>query len=128
MARIGNKDTRPELAIRHLLHALGYRYRLHRHDLPGTPDVCFPGRKKAIFVHGCFWHRHQGCRRTTTPKTRTSFWEEKFRANMARDRRNMDGLAELGWNAMVVWECEIKDLDALAPRLVGFLDGDAKRV
>lgn len=126
MARIRAKNTRPELTVRRLLHSLGYRYRLHRRDLPGTPDICFPGRKKVIFVHGCFWHRHEGCRRTTTPKTRTSFWENKFAANMVRDRRNMNGLGEIGWDAIVVWECETADLKALVPRLIRFLDGQTK--
>lgn len=125
MARIRSRDTQPEITVRSLLYSLGYRYRLHRRDLPGSPDICFPGRKKVIFVHGCFWHRHDGCARATTPKTRTSFWEEKFRKNVIRDRRNMTSLAELGWEAMVVWECEIKDLERLTPRLVRFLDGNA---
>ena len=128
MARIRGRDTRPEVSVRHLLHSLGYRYRLHRRELPGTPDICFPGRKKAIFVHGCFWHRHDGCARTTTPTTRTSFWEDKFRKNVVRDRRNMAGLAELGWDAMVVWECETKNLERLTLRLAGFLDGDPRTV
>ena len=127
MARIRAKNTGPELTVRRLLHSLGYRYRLHRRDLPGTPDICFPGRKKVIFVHGCFWHRHAGCSRTTTPKTRTSFWENKFTANVVRDRRNLSGLAEVGWDAIVVWECETADLEALASRLVRFLDGRRKR-
>ncbi len=123
MARIGSKDTGPELIVRRLLHALGYRYRLHRRHLPGTPDICFAGRKKAIFVHGCFWHRHDGCRRTTTPSTRRSYWEEKFRRNVVRDRRNLADLGGLGWEALVVWECETADLPALASRLANFLSG-----
>ena len=123
MARIRARDTRPELAVRRLLHSLGYRYRLHRRELPGSPDICFPSRKKAVFVHGCFWHRHKGCTRTTQPKTRAPFWEDKFRKNVIRDRRNMADLAELGWTAMVVWECETKHVERLAPRLMGFLDG-----
>ncbi len=127
MARIGAKDTRPELAVRQLLHRLGYRYRLHRQDLPGRPDICFVGRRKVIFVHGCFWHRHEGCRRTTTPKTRTSFWNDKFERNIARDRVNLSDLGRLGWEALVVWECETIDLEALAPRLVRFLDGESRR-
>ena len=97
MARIGARDTGPELAVRRLLHRLGYRYRLHKRELPGTPDICFPGRRKAIFVHGCFWHRHDGCRRTTTPKTRTAFWKDKFDKNVVRDRTNMMNLGALGW-------------------------------
>jgi len=127
MALIGTKDTRPELAVRRLLHRLGYRYRLHRRDLPGRPDICFLGRRKAIFVHGCFWHRHDGCRRTTTPKTRTSFWKAKFARNVARDRMNLTDLGRLGWEVMVVWECETTDLEGLAPRLVRFLDGESPR-
>ena len=128
MARIRSQDTQPEVTVRRLLYSLGYRYRLHRRDLPGSPDICFPSRKKVIFVHGCFWHRHDGCARTTTPKTRTSYWEEKFRKNVVRDRRNLLDLAELGWDAMVVWECEIRDLERLAAQLARFLDGNARSV
>ncbi len=127
MARIGSADTAPELAVRKLVHRLGYRFRLHKRSLPGTPDICFPGRKQAIFVHGCFWHRHEGCRRTTTPRTRTSFWEDKFEKNVVRDRANTSDLGELGWSVMIVWECETSDLEALAPRLAEFLSGAASR-
>lgn len=125
MARIRSVDTTPELTVRKLLHRLGYRFRLHRRNLPGKPDICFPGRKKAIFVHGCFWHRHEGCRRTTTPKTRKSFWEDKFQRNVVRDRANVSDLDELGWSVLIVWECETDDLEALAPRLAEFLDAPA---
>lgn len=128
MARIRSRDTKPEVIVRRLLHSLGYRYRLHRRELPGSPDICFVSRKKAIFVHGCFWHRHDGCARTTTPKTRKAFWEDKFRKNVVRDRRNMTCLAELGWDTMVVWECETKNLERLALRLAGFLNSDPKSV
>ena len=121
MARVGPKDSKPEMAIRRLLHRLGYRYRLHRRDLPGTPDICFPSRRKAIFVHGCFWHRHEGCRRTTTPKTRAAFWKEKFRQNVARDQRKMAALRGLGWNVLVVWECEADGSPVLERRLMDFL-------
>ena len=127
MARVRSADTSPELAVRKLLHRLGYRFRLHRRDLPGTPDICFPGRRKAIFVHGCFWHRHEGCRRTTTPRTRRSFWTEKFRDNVARDRGNLNDLAALGWSVLVIWECETADPETLASRLAGFLDRAAAR-
>ncbi len=127
MARVGQKNTKPELIVRKLLHGLGYRYRLHRRNLPGTPDICFPSRKKVIFVHGCFWHRHEGCRRTTTPKTRTDFWEEKFRQNVARDRRKIDDLQKLGWNALVVWECETEDIYKLESRLINFLSPEANK-
>lgn len=128
MARIGSRDTKPERAVRSLLHALGYRYRLHRRDLPGTPDICFAGRKKAIFVHGCFWHRHEGCRRATMPATRVSYWEEKFRRNVVRDRRNLADLGDMEWESLVVWECETADLATLAKRLVLFLSGPAGTV
>lgn len=121
MAKIGPKDTKPELIVRTLLHSLGYRYRLHRKDLPGTPDICFPSCRKAIFVHGCFWHRHEGCHRTTTPKTRTSFWEDKFSQNVARDRRKIADLQQLGWDTLVVWECETTRKPELVSRLTDFL-------
>ena len=127
MARVGQKDTKPELIVRRLLHSLGCRYRLHRKDIPGTPDICFLGRKKAIFVHGCFWHRHEGCHRTTTPKTRTSFWEEKFRVNVVRDRQKMADLHLLGWDALIVWECETKDKSKLESRLVNFLSPEVDK-
>ena len=126
MARIRSQDTQPKMKVRRLLYPLGYRYRLHRPDLPGSPDICFPARRKVIFVHGCFWHRHDGCARATTPKTRTSFWEERFRKNVIRDRRNITGLVEAGWETMVVWECETRDLERLAPRLVQFRDGKGR--
>lgn len=124
MARIGSKDTKPELLVRKLLHGMGYRYRLHRRDLPGTPDICFPGRRKVVFVHGCFWHRHDGCKRATTPSTRKSYWEQKFDRNVVRDRRNLADLAHLGWKTLVVWECETADLPTLAERLKKFLAED----
>ena len=128
LARVRSKDTKPEIIVRRVLHSLGFRYSLHRRDLPGTPDIVFIGRKKAIFVHGCFWHRHDGCSRTTTPKTRTSFWEEKFNKNVVRDRINLTKLGDLGWDTMVVWECETKDTKALALRLVKFIERKSKPI
>lgn len=125
MSRVRSKDTEPEMRVRRLVHRMGYRYRLHAKELPGRPDLVFRPRRKVIFVHGCFWHRHDGCARASTPKTRTSYWEDKFRKNVIRDRRNLLDLAELGWDVIVVWECETRDLDQLATRLAGFLDGDA---
>jgi DNA mismatch endonuclease (patch repair protein) len=106
MARIRGKDTSPEIAVRRATHRLGYRFRLHRRDLPGTPDLVFPARRLVLFVHGCFWHRHPGCKRCTMPKTRAAFWCEKFEANKARDVRNANELRSLGWRVEVVWECE----------------------
>lgn len=107
MARIGPKNTKPEILVRRALHRLGFRFRLHRRDLPGRPDIVLPKYRTAIFVHGCFWHRHPGCRRTTTPKTREDFWRSKFEANILRDRKATEALENAGWNVMVLWECEI---------------------
>lgn len=121
MSRVKAKDTKPELRVRRSAHGLGYRYRLHRRDLPGSPDLVFPGRRKALFVHGCFWHRHQGCRKTTMPKTRAKFWQRKFDDNVRRDERVIAALRELGWDVLVVWECETSDEDLLRRTLIEFL-------
>lgn len=121
MSRIRGKDTSPEIAVRSLLHRLGYRYRLHRKDLPGTPDIVFPGRRKVLMVHGCFWHRHPNCRYAYIPKSRTEYWTEKFERTMARDRATQRELEERGWGIMVIWECELRDLDCLKARLIDFL-------
>jgi len=122
MSRIRGKNTSPELIVRRLLHGLGYRYRLHRKDLPGTPDIAFPGRRKVVMVHGCFWHRHLGCRYAYEPKSRKDFWARKFERNVKRDREARRALMDNGWEVMVVWECEIKDRDALARHLTDFID------
>lgn len=123
MARIRGKDTEPELAVRRLVHALGYRYRLHRRDLPGSPDLAFPGRRAVIFVHGCFWHRHEGCKNCTAPKTRIEFWQDKFAKNVVRDRKAVADLERLGWRVMTVWECETEGSPTdLGARVVSFLD------
>ncbi|MCJ2044612.1 DNA mismatch endonuclease Vsr [Methylobacterium sp. J-078] len=121
MSRIRGKDTKPEMRVRKLVHALGFRFRLHRRDLPGTPDLTFPGRQAVIFVHGCFWHRHSGCVNCTTPKTRVAFWSEKFAKNVERDRRAVSRLQDLGWRVLTVWECEISDEEALQSRIIQFL-------
>lgn len=113
MARVRTSNTTPELVVRRCLHALGFRFRVHRRDLPGTPDIVLPRHRTAIFVHGCFWHRHSGCVKTTDPKTRPEFWQNKFQANIARDQRNLESLAALGWRTLVIWECETKDPEAL---------------
>ena len=123
MSRIRGRDTQPEMIVRRIAHGLGFRFRLHRRDLPGSPDLVFPGQKAVIMVHGCFWHRHPGCKRASRPKTRVRFWEEKFEGNVARDRRNAEALHELGWRVMVIWECETRDREAVAERIVGFLRG-----
>jgi DNA mismatch endonuclease (patch repair protein) len=116
MGRVRGRNTSPELRVRRAAHRLGYRFRIHRGDLPGTPDIVFPKHRLVIFVHGCFWHRHEGCQRCTTPKTRTDFWSAKFKKNMERDQRNVEALQECGWNVLIVWECVTKkpqDLDKL---------------
>ena len=121
MARVRTKNTKPELIVRQTTYALGYRYRLHRRDLQGSPDLVFSRQKKAIFVHGCFWHRHHGCRRTTIPKIRAEFWRAKFEANVDRDARNISALRAAGWHVLVVWECETTDVVSLRAKLQCFL-------
>lgn len=108
MAGIRGRDTKPEIALRRALHALGLRYRLHSKLLPGKPDLVFPRFHAAVFVHGCFWHRHQGCRFATTPATRPDFWIAKLNGNAQRDTRNLEALLAAGWRTAVVWECAIK--------------------
>lgn len=108
MSGIRGKDTKPELELRRHLHRMGFRYRLHGKGLPGRPDLVFPAYGAVVFVHGCFWHRHRGCRFTTTPATRPDFWSRKFEENVARDKRNTAALRRAGWRVKVVWECSIR--------------------
>ena len=121
LARISSKDTAPELAVRRLLHALGYRFRTQYRELPGKPDIAFPKRRKAVFIHGCFWHHHPGCKFAHVPKTRRDYWLAKFEANQRRDARNIADVAALGWEPAVVWECEMAELPNLQERLMRFL-------
>ena len=121
MSRIHGKDTKPELVVRRLVHGLGYRFRLHRRELPGSPDLVFLSRRKVIFVHGCFWHRHPGCKKASTPSTRRSFWETKFDQNVERDIRKEVQLMELGWEVLLIWECETRDVVQLTATLRKFL-------
>ena len=114
MSGIRGKNTKPEVLVRKALTSKGYRYRLHRRDLPGAPDIVMAGRKIAIFVHGCFWHKHEGCRLAKLPATRTEFWAEKLGANVARDERAISSLNTLGWRVLVVWECSTKGLERFA--------------
>lgn len=123
MARVRQHDTKPEMAVRQAAHALGFRFRLHRRDLPGRPDLVFPKLRKALFVHGCFWHSHPGCKAATIPKTRTDYWDAKLADNRARDRRVEGALTAAGWQVGIFWECETRKRDALERRLVEFLDG-----
>lgn len=117
MAKIRGKDTAPELRVRRVAHSLGLRFRLHRKDLPGCPDIVFPKYHLVVFVHGCFWHRHEGCKRATTPQVRRDFWEAKFAATVKRDVHQRNALRALGWQVLTVWECELKDEAALKARL-----------
>ena len=122
MSQIKGKDTKPEMRVRRLVHSLGYRYRLHSKDLPGKPDLVFPGRRKVIFVHGCYWHMHSCRYGLVVPKTNTEFWQNKRLSNVARDERNAADLAAAGWQIMVLWECELKDEALLTERLKAFLE------
>jgi DNA mismatch endonuclease (patch repair protein) len=122
MGRIRGKDTKPELVIRTAAHSLGYRFRLHRKDLPGSPDLVFPSRSTVIFVHGCYWHRHKGCRYCYVPKSNIQFWEQKFRNNVARDERVQAELEQLGWRVVIIWECEAVDDIILRSKLKESLD------
>lgn len=120
MSRVKNKNTRPELLVRSLLHRIGYRFRLHRRDLPGSPDIVLPKHRKAIFVHGCFWHGHD-CPKGKRPKTNREFWEAKLDLNIDRDRQNLEDLKRNGWEALTVWECELKDLEVAQIKLHRFM-------
>lgn len=117
MSRIRGKHTRPEMIVRRAAHRLGLRFRLHRKDLPGTPDLVFPSRRVAIFVNGCFWHRHPGCRKAGDSKTRTDYWQAKFDRNVARDRDVHDRLTALSWRVLTIWECETRDSAAVERHL-----------
>jgi len=125
MGRVRRADTKPEMQVRRLVHAMGYRYRLHVRSLPGCPDLVFAKRRKVVFVHGCFWHRHPdpACRLARLPKSRLDFWVPKLEGNRERDRRNEEELSTRGWNVLVVWECELSNTEALCERLRAFLEG-----
>ena len=127
MKAVGTKDTGPELVVRKLLFAQGLRYRLHRRDLPGRPDIVFPSRRKAIFVHGCFWHGH-GCSKGRAAKSRTEYWGPKLQANRARDAKNIDKLQAQGWKTLIVWQCELADTRRLLPHLMRFVEGGTNSI
>lgn len=124
MAAVRNRDTKPELAVRRLLHGMGYRFRLHNRELPGTPDLVLARHRVVVFVHGCFWHKHECRAGRSTPKTRAEFWEAKRNANVARDERHMAALMSSNWRVLVVWECWTGDLPNLAGRLATFMKGN----
>lgn len=122
MSKVQQKDTAPEMVVRCLVHSLGYRYRLHSKQLPGKPDLVFSGRKKVIFVHGCFWHGHDGCTKGRPPKSRQEYWLPKLKANKERDARVVEELKTLGWRCLVVWQCEVKNLEMLKMNIIEFLE------
>lgn len=122
MARVRSTDTKPEMRVRRLVHGLGYRYRLHVRELPGTPDLVFPSRRAVIFVHGCFWHRHENCALARLPKSRLDFWRKKLESNTTRDAAQQERLRELGWRVLVVWECQLGDTAKLTDTIRHFLD------
>lgn len=122
MSRVRPKDTKPEMRVRRLIHSMGYRYRLHTSSLPGRPDLVFPGRRKAIFIHGCFWHRHSCKTGIRLPKSRLDFWVPKLEGNRQRDASNQARLQALGWDVLTIWECETWDLKAIERLVSGFLE------
>lgn len=121
MSRVRGKGTKPEMLVRKLVYGMGYRYRLHANDLPGKPDMVFRSRKAAIFVHGCYWHRHKNCKLARLPKSRLDFWLPKLEGNRVRDEQNQALLKEMGWRCLVVWECETKDKEALMNKVSEFM-------
>jgi DNA mismatch endonuclease, patch repair protein len=121
MRSVRSKDTRPELIVRKVAHSLGFRFRVNVRDLPGCPDLAIKSRKKAIFVHGCFWHRHQNCRRATTPQSNHEYWSKKFAGNIERDDRTMAAYRAMGWEPFVIWECELGNRKVLADRIARYL-------
>ena len=122
MRAIRSTDTIPEMTVRKLAHGLGYRFRLHRRNLPGNPDLVFPSRRKVIFVHGCFWHSHSGCKIAHRPKTNLDYWTPKLERNRSRDIRNLERLSALGWKVLVVWECQMSNEPRLRTQLAKFLE------
>jgi DNA mismatch endonuclease (patch repair protein) len=121
MSKIRSKDTRPEMLIRKLIFSHGYRYRLHYKNLPGKPDIVFPSRKKVVFVHGCFWHQHNKCRDGKLPKSKLSYWKPKLEKNVFRDKDHQVKLKKLGWQYLIIWECELKDIVSLENKIINFL-------
>jgi DNA mismatch endonuclease (patch repair protein) len=130
MSRIRSSNTQPELAVRRFLHAMGFRFRLHRRDLPGQPDLVLPRHRLVIFVHGCFWHQHPGCRLASSPKSRQDYWGPKLSSTVERDRRNAGHLRDIGWRVETIWECDTREAERLAARvaeIVESLTADERR-
>ena len=122
MSSVSGKNTKPEIAVRSLLHNLGFRFRLHRKDLPGKPDITLSKYKKVIFVHGCFWHGHADCSRSKRPSSNEEFWRDKLDKNIERDKSTVNALKELGWDVLTVWTCEVNDTNKLKAKLLSFLE------
>jgi DNA mismatch endonuclease (patch repair protein) len=122
MARVKGKDTKPELVVRSALHRAGYRFRIHLRRIPGSPDLAFPARKKVIFIHGCFWHKHSKCKLATTPKTHTDYWLKKLEENKKRDSRKTRALRREGWGVLIVWQCKLDSIDRELRRIKQFLE------
>ncbi len=122
MSHISGKNTKPEILVRSLLHRMGYRFRIHKKDLPGRPDICLPKHKKVIFVHGCFWHGHENCSRSKRPTTNVEFWNKKIDGNIERDKENIKKLRRLGWQTLMIWTCEIKNQEELKNKLISFIE------
>lgn len=120
MSQVRQKNTKPEMVVRRVLHSMGFRYRLHSRQLPGRPDLVFSKLKRVIFVHGCYWHRHD-CKRATVPSSNVQYWTKKFAENVARDNKVISELTNLGWKPMIVWECQTRDADSLVSSLLAFL-------
>lgn len=121
MSKILGKDSKPEIFVRRMLHGMGYRFRLHAAHLPGKPDIVLPRHRKVLFIHGCFWHSHPGCKRATIPRTNTEFWAEKLARNRARDERQIKDLEALGWKVLVIWTCEFKNTENLQSKISKFM-------
>lgn len=119
MAAIKSRNTKPEVIVRQILHALGFRFRLHRKDLPGRPDIVLPKYRTIVLVHGCFWHQHSGCKLASNPSSRKDYWRPKLNRNVERDKQNMELLRQSGWHVIIVWECELKDINQVKQRLIG---------
>lgn len=126
MSRIKGVDTAPELLVRSLVHRMGFRFRLHRKDLPGKPDIVLPRHRMIIFVHGCFWHGHRNCARAKNPTTNIAFWQNKIDTNVARDKKNFRALKKLNWAVLIIWQCELRNVSRLTARLEKFLDKTLK--
>lgn len=127
MSQVSSKNTKPELAVRSILHRLGYRFRLHAPDLPGKPDIVFRSKKKVIFIHGCFWHGHEYCKYAKLPQSRVEFWAQKMEHNRTRDARILADLETMGWRVLTIWQCELKDLGLIATTLEKFLGATRRK-